>query len=307
MEERSDDFGRAIKVIAFIFNILFLFQIIIVLSLVLFAGGSERGLAFSLLSFIPALLIFVCIIPFIFKKIFLKQTEVITPSTRYDSARKWLLAGITVDLLLMIAGWIFLGEKAFSQKCLILLAVPPIAGLLYGCFRPSGNHARKAGPYINSACLAGIFFMLLTDFAFEVTPRSFLYETADVERGEYVALADSTIRQMFPSDAKDIRIEGNTGLIGLGFHFRWTCRVSEDSVRRFFRKTKREWRENDPCFNMNPETNKEKTDYSGFLFQHLKELPESYLFYSYIYRNYGGWVMLYDRKTGTLYGSYSSN
>lgn len=52
--------------------------------------------------------------------------------------------------------------------------------------------------------------------------------------------------------------------------------------------------ENDPYHNTNPETNHEKVDASTLL--PLERLPESYYFYNYRYRNYGGWVMLYDGR-----------
>ena len=298
----------AVRAVSLVLNISFLISVAAVFSFVPVLAGSGRGLALALIFLVPALIAVILLIPFVFRKIFPKETaESVSappPSGRYDSARKGLLFGISADLLIMAAAGAVSIDMALSSEFLMVLALPPLAGLFLGCLHPWGRHAGKAGPYINSACLIGVFFLLAAYMAFDLVPREFHYETKFVEPDEYTALSGGMIRRMFPMGAEDVRIRGRLHV--LGNRFQWSCRTSEDAVRAFFANTNREWRENDPCFNMNPAAGEERADRSGGVQPDGEKMPESFLFYSFIYRNGGGWIMLYDRGSGILRGSFSS-
>ena len=299
----------AVRAVSFFLNISFLISVAAVFSFIPVLAGSGRGLALALIFFVPALIAVVVLIPFIYRKVFPAKTDENSsspqPSGRYDSARKGLLTGIFADILLMTVCGFVSPDTVSSPYFLMLLAVPPPAGLLLGCIRPWGRHAGQAGPYINSACLTGVFFLLVIYAAFDLVPRDFRYETKFVEPGEYAMLSESLVRKMFPLGAEDVRISGSRRKLGL--QVKWTCRTSEDAVRAFFANTDREWRENVPPAEMNEGADAQETDRIAAVLPENGILPESCLFYSLQYRNRGGWIMLYDRGSGILRGAYSTH
>ncbi len=111
--------------------------------------------------------------------------------------------------------------------------------------------------------------------------------------------------QILPKEATNISVEHRSGFIS--HHTIWTCTVSEADFLAFAKENGYELAENDSEFNANPETNHERYEQHGFLQLPENTLPTSFYFYSFRYRNHGGWTILYDRTQHILYGDYSSN
>ena len=117
-----------------------------------------------------------------------------------------------------------------------------------------------------------------------------------------LALGTAFTDKILPRNAREVAVKHKSCVIWITAT--WSCHVAEKDFLEFARSNGYQFAENDPYHNTNPETNHEKVDASTLL--PLERLPESYYFYNYRYRNYGGWVMLYDRKKQILYGHYSS-
>lgn len=117
-----------------------------------------------------------------------------------------------------------------------------------------------------------------------------------------LALGTAFTDKILPRNAREVAVKHKSCVIWITAT--WSCHVAEKDFLEFARSNSYQFAENDPYHNTNPETNHEKVDASTLL--PLERLPESYYFYNYRYRNYGGWVMLYDRKKQILYGHYSS-
>ncbi len=122
------------------------------------------------------------------------------------------------------------------------------------------------------------------------------------------AIGEELTRKILPPNAENISVKYDETML-MFCHFNWSCSVSEQDFLEFAKSNGYELAENDPCHNVNPETNDVEIYYVGILYQFFGDkIPESdYYFYSYVYANHGGWIMLYDRKAQVLYGHYSSH
>ena len=234
-----------------------------------------------------------------------QETNDIIVIGRYATTKKYCLAGIVADLFFFILGWIVLGERLNSIYSVGFLAMFPLGGILLGIMVPETHGSKRLVVWINLGIISGCIFFFLLFVAYSSTPRNIHYQSAGFAPESYYSLTRSFVRRMMPRDAKNIEITGNTGLGCWGFNVSWTCSVPEEAFLRFAKSNNYALKENDPCYNANPETNHQRIDSSTLL--SLKKLPDSFWYYSYRYRNNGGWVMLYDRNTQKLYGSYGSN
>lgn len=117
-----------------------------------------------------------------------------------------------------------------------------------------------------------------------------------------LALGTTFTDRLLPHNVQEVAVKHKSCVIWTTAT--WSCHAAEKDFLEFARSNGYQFAENDPYHNTNPKTDHEKVNASTLL--PLERLPESYYFYNYRYRNYGGWVMLYDRKKQILYGHYSS-
>lgn len=111
---------------------------------------------------------------------------------------------------------------------------------------------------------------------------------------------------LFPNnDVTDIYVKGSR--YGFHNHAHWRCRLPEEDFLAFAKKYDYVLGENDPYYNVNEETASQKISFKGKLPTLKGPLPTSYWIYNYHHRNGGGDTILYDRTTGILHGSYSTN
>ena len=237
-----------------------------------------------------------------------EESNAIMP-TGYERARQCYLVAIAADILLFMLCWLIFGERlGASGLAALLFALPPLAGIILWRFKPKAHASTRMGTWVKLGIVKGCILLFVLFIAYSLAPRKIHYRSESFTPERYYSLTRFFVQLSLPPDAKNIEIDGDTGLVGLGFHVELSCDVPESSFLDFAKRNNYALKENDPCYNANPETNNDpdyQLDHSTRL--PMKKLPDSFWFYNYCYRNYGGQTMLYDRKAQKLYGKYSSN
>ncbi len=223
------------------------------------------------------------------------------PSGRWHSALKGAGMGLFCAYIFLILGCTLLNfgniRLILSRNFLLTEAVFVLLGAFTGFFFPLKEEPRKRG-WIITTLIALIPLGLLVSLVLAVLPVYINTSSRAVCRMAYGA---EWTDKMLPEHATEIRSKGESMLFV--HSFQWQCRVDEKDFLAFAEKNGYEFAENDPCHNVNPDTNDMKVDMSTLF---PVPLPKSFYFYAYRYQNNGGIFMLYDRETQMLYGEYSS-
>ncbi len=235
----------------------------------------------------------------------------LVPSGRVSSALKGGGIGLAAFLLLQLFVCPVFLPNAFllaSRYGLLILAGCVAAGALVGARHPLAREPKRRA-WILSALLTFLPIYAPVFVASLVLSSSHALIKKDMHYSSRVlcdlALGTRTINKMLPKGATNISVDSRQYIIFRGMD--WTCSVSEADFLAFAKENGYELAENDSGFNANPETNHERVECYTLLELPKCKLPESYYFYNYCYRNFGGWTILYDRTKHILYGHYSSN
>ncbi len=235
----------------------------------------------------------------------------LVPSGCASSALKGVGLGLAAFLLLQLFVCPVFLPNAFllaSRYGLLILAGCAVAGALVGARHPLAREPKRRA-WILAALLtflpiyAPVFVAsLLFSLPHALIKKDMHYSSRVLCD---LALGTRTVNKMLPKGATNISVNSRQYIIFRGME--WTCSVSEADFLAFAKENGYELAENDSGFNANPETNHERVECYTLLKLPKCKLPESYYFYNYRYRNFGGWTILYDRTQHILYGCYSSN
>ncbi len=239
------------------------------------------------------------------------RDAILVPSGRVSSALKGVGFGLAAFLLLQLFVCPVFLPSAFllaSHYGLIILAGCAVAGALVGARHPLAREPKRRA-WILSALLTFLPIYAPVFVASLVLSLPHALIKKDVHYSSRVlcdlALGTRTVNKMLPKGATNISVDSRQYIIFS--RMEWTCTVGEADFLAFAKENDYELAENDSGFNANPETNHERVECHTLLKLPKYNLPESYYFYNYRYRNFGGWTILYDRTNHILYGSYSSN
>ncbi len=239
--------------------------------------------------------------PRIFPK---KETAEYVSSGRIAGFFKGFLIGGAV-LILYGAGKRFLMDEGAIVSFTATLCV--IFGCaVVGAFFPLKEEPRRRGWLVWAVGVVTLFIVLwigliaLMDLAFGGRKVDTVYPNYTAYMEE---VGKDWADRSIPQQATQVTVRGGYG--GLFPSLQWSCLVGEDDFLAFAQANRYALAENDDTHNTNPETNQIR--YSrGHPFGG-KELPTSYYYYSFVFTNCGGWFLLYDRTTQTLYGAYHSH
>ncbi len=235
----------------------------------------------------------------------------LVPSGRVSSALKGVGFGLAAFLLIQLFVCPVFLPNAFllaSRYGLLILAGCAVAGALVGARHPLTREPKRRA-WILSALLTFLPIYVPVFIASLVLslPHALLKKNAHYSSRIICDLAfgTRTVNKMLPKGATNISVDSRQYIIFS--RMEWICTVSEADFLAFAKENGYELAENDSGFNANPETNHERVECHTLLKLPECKLPESYYFYNYRYRNFGGWTILYDRTNHILYGHYSSN
>ena len=231
-----------------------------------------------------------------------REDTATVPSGRIAGMLKGIIIGASLPLAFQII-FSVLTLNAFSFSLLSLNFLWFILAFIVMIAIPAACFPLKEEPYRRSWIVTGLLCLPLLYLMSSILIALIPSETHCRNRFMCdLALGTAFTDRLLPHNAQKVAVKHESRVIWTTVA--WSCHVAEKDFQEFARCNGYQFAENDPYHNANPKTNHEKVDGSTLL--PLKQLPESYYFYSYRYRNNGGWIMLYDRKKQFLYGNYSS-